>query len=211
VETHCELSLPVFGIGVFCAISISCAASRATWAFARDHAVPFSNTFARVVVPWGTSEPIPVNAFLLSTAVQVLLGLIYLGSSAGFNAFVGVSVICLGSSYAMPVAVSLARGRKTVARSPYFLGKWGIPVNAIAIAWILFAIVLFCMPTVVPPTPQTMSECLFLCAHGQYLMTAVDYASVVFVGFGVFSAVWYVIGEFFSIEIQNDNDGERFR
>jgi len=166
----------IFGIGMFCAISISCAASRATWAFARDHALPFSRVFARVATPPLTHEPIPVNAFLLSTAVQVLLGLIYLGSSTAFNAFVSVSVICLGSSYAMPVVVSLARGRREVARAPYSLGRWGVLVNAVTTAWILFAIVLFCMPTVVPTTPQTM-----------------NYASVVFVGFAVFSAVWYII------------------
>ncbi|KAI0034837.1 amino acid/polyamine transporter I [Vararia minispora EC-137] len=168
----------LFGVGIFCAVSISCAASRATWAFARDHAVPFSYTFARVAVPPRTSDPIPVNAFLLSTAVQVLLGLIYLGSSTAFNAFVGVAVICLGLSNVMPIFVSMLEGRRHVARAPYNLGAWGMPLNAIACAWILFAIVLFCMPTVVPPTPQTM-----------------NYASVVFVGFGLLSAAWYLIGK----------------
>ena len=158
---------PVFGIGMFCAISISCAASRATWAFARDHAIPFSRVFARVATPPLTREPLPVNAFLLSTAVQVLLGRIYLGSSTAFNAFVSVSVICLGSSYAMPVAISLARRRKLVAHAPYSLGRWGAAINAVAVSWILFAIVLFCMPTTVPPTPTTMSEPLpdDVCSH----------------------------------------------
>ncbi|VDB95431.1 unnamed protein product [Peniophora sp. CBMAI 1063] len=165
----------IFGIGMFCAISISCAASRATWAFARDHALPFSNVFARVAAPPLTKEPLPVNAFLLSTAVQILLGLIYLGSSTAFNAFVSVSVICLGSSYAMPVAISLASRRRLVKHAPYSLGKWGTVVNAIAVSWIVFAIVLFCMPTTVPPTPTTM-----------------NYASVVFVGFALFSGVWYL-------------------
>ena len=143
---------------MFCAISISCAASRATWAFARDKALPFSRVFAKVAIPPMTKEPLPVNAFLLSTAVQVLLGLIYLGSSTAFNAFVSVSVICLGSSYAMPVAISLAGRRRLVKNAPYSLGRWGAIINAIAVAWILFAIVLFCMPTVIPPTPTTMSE-----------------------------------------------------
>jgi amino acid transporter len=144
----------VFGIGMFCAISISCAASRATWAFARDKAIPFYAHFSRIS-PHLTD--VPVNALLLSTTIQVLLGLIYLGSSTAFNAFVGVAVMCLGASYALPVAISLARGRKEVADAPFGLGRAGVVVNAIAVLWVVFAIVLFSMPAIVPVTQVTMS------------------------------------------------------
>ncbi|KAJ7302685.1 amino acid transporter [Mycena albidolilacea] len=164
----------IFGIGMFCAISISCAASRATWAFARDAAIPFHNTFATVNKT--LSGGIPLNAILLSTVIQLLLGLIYLGSSAAFNAFVGVAVMCLGSSYAMPVAISLANQRKDMADSPFPLGHAGTPLNAIAVVWAMFELVLFSMPAVLPTTPTTM-----------------NYASVVFVGFAFISAVWYFI------------------
>ncbi|EGO20263.1 hypothetical protein SERLADRAFT_442396 [Serpula lacrymans var. lacrymans S7.9] len=163
----------IFGIGMFCAISISCAASRATWAFARDKAIPFHRHFSKI-------NPhlydVPLNAFLLSTIIQVLLGLIYLGSSAAFNAFSGVAVMCLGASYAMPVAISLLNGREDMLDAPFALGKWGTIINTIALLWIIFAIVLFSMPSVIPVTTVTM-----------------NYASVVFIGFGAISAVWYII------------------
>ena len=144
----------VFGIGMFCAISISCAASRATWAFARDKAIPFYAHFSPIS-PHLTD--VPVNALLLSTTVQVLLGLIYLGSSTAFNAFVGVAVMCLGASYALPVAISLVGGRKEVADAPFGLGRAGVIVNAIAVLWVVFAIVLFSMPAIVPVTQVTTS------------------------------------------------------
>ncbi|KII84149.1 hypothetical protein PLICRDRAFT_57954 [Plicaturopsis crispa FD-325 SS-3] len=165
----------IFGIGMFCAISICCAASRATWAFSRDNALPFPRVFAKVNAHTG----VPLNAFLLSTAVQLLLGLLYLGSSAAFNAFVGVAVICLGTSYALPVAVLLARGRRGVEGAPFPLGRWGGLCNAMAVLWIVFAIVIFSMPAVVPPTTTSM-----------------NYASVVFVGFATISAVWYLLSAF---------------
>ena len=139
---------------MFCAISISCAASRATWAFARDKAIPFYSHFSQIS-PHLTD--VPVNALLLSTTIQVLLGLIYLGSSTAFNAFVGVAVMCLGASYALPVAISLVGGRKEVADAPFGLGRAGVVVNAIAVLWIIFAIVLFSMPAIVPVTEVTMS------------------------------------------------------
>ncbi|KAI6125335.1 amino acid transporter [Pisolithus croceorrhizus] len=163
----------VFGVGLFCAISISCAASRATWAFARDKAIPFHGHFSKISPH---ISDVPVNALFLSTTIQVLLGLIYLGSSTAFNAFVGVAVMCLGASYAMPVAISVANGRKDVLDAPFSLGRTGNVVNGIAVLWILFAIVLFSMPAVVPVTPVTM-----------------NYASVVFIGFAIISAVWYMI------------------
>uniref|UniRef100_L2FWZ7 Amino acid permease n=1 Tax=Colletotrichum fructicola (strain Nara gc5) TaxID=1213859 RepID=L2FWZ7_COLFN len=45
---------------------------------------------------------VPLNAMMLSMAVQIILGVIYFGSSAAFNAFSGVGVICLTASYAVP-------------------------------------------------------------------------------------------------------------
>ncbi|KAJ7092385.1 amino acid transporter [Mycena belliarum] len=164
----------IFGIGMFCAISISCAASRATWAFARDGAIPFHTTFSKVNKH--LSGGIPLNALLLSTTIQVLLALIYLGSSAAFNAFVGVAVMALGSSYAMPVAISLASARRDMVESPFPLGRFGPALNGIAVVWAAFEMVLFSMPAVLPVTPQSM-----------------NYASVVFVAFALMSAAWYLI------------------
>jgi amino acid transporter len=149
----------VFVIGIFCAISILCAASRATWAFARDRAIPFYRTFSHVNN--SLSSPMPLNAYLLSTAVQLLIGLMYLGSSTALNAFIGVAVICLGVSYAMPVAISVFNGRKDMDKAPFPLGKWGTVINSIAVMWALFAIVLFSMPAVIPVTKASMSAFLF--------------------------------------------------
>ena len=52
------------------------------------------------------------HAYLLSTTVQLVVGLLDFGSIAALNAFIGVSVLCLGSSYALPVAILLVNSRK---------------------------------------------------------------------------------------------------
>lgn len=144
----------VFVIAMFCAISCSCAASRATWAFSRDKAIPAHHLFSRVNA---RLDGVPLNAYLLSTTVQLLIGLIFLGSSAAFNAFVGVAVICLGASYAMPVGISLVMGRRDVKDAPFSLGRWGRFINSMAVIWALFATILFCMPAVIPVTKVSMS------------------------------------------------------
>ncbi|KAF8230415.1 hypothetical protein L208DRAFT_1282163 [Tricholoma matsutake] len=163
----------VFGTGMLCAISVCCAASRATWSFARDKAIPFHEVFAQVNHNF---QGAPINAHLLATAIQLLLGLIYLGSSAAFNAFSGVAIICLQASFAMPVVISLASGRQHMVDAPFNLGRWGFPLNVVAVLWTSFQLVLLSMPAVIPVTKVTM-----------------NYASVVGVGFAMISAVWYLI------------------
>ena len=160
-------------ITLFCSISITVAASRSTWAVARDDAVPLARLWARVDDRWG----VPVWSLLLLTGIQMLLGLINLGSSSAFTAFVSVGVIALAAAYAIPIFLSLWHGREEVGKAPWRLGGLvGRFVNVMALAWIAFELVLFSMPTALPVTSVSM-----------------NYASVVFVGFMAISAVWYVV------------------
>ncbi|KAG2359849.1 hypothetical protein BDR07DRAFT_1414080 [Suillus spraguei] len=166
----------VFGIGMFCAISTSCAASRATWAFARDKGIPFHQRSQR----------------------SILLGSIYLGSkvpsinlltaestdpfTAAFDAFVGVATMCLGTSYAMPVAISLINDRNDMRDAPFNLGGFGYVINIVAVIWTMFVMVQFVMLVVFP----------FTLTNGR------SYVSAVFVGLEVISVVWYLlIGRFY--------------
>ncbi len=77
--------LPVLGIWAFATIGSLTAASRCTWAFSRDGGIPGSQWWKVV----NTRHQVPLNALILSTVVCALLGLIYLGNAAAFNAFTG--------------------------------------------------------------------------------------------------------------------------
>lgn len=57
---------------------------------------------------------VPVNSLALITVVQMLLGLINLGSTSAFTAFVSVGVQALALAYGIPIATSLLCGRKEV-------------------------------------------------------------------------------------------------
>lgn len=167
------LTFLVLVITLFCSISITVAASRCTWAFARDKAIPLSRLWSKVDTRHGT----PIWALVLTTAVQMLLGLINLGSSSAFLAFVSVGVISLAVSYGIPIAISMAHWRKDVNAARWTMGKYlGWAVNVIALLWIAFETVLFSMPTTLPVTGVTM-----------------NYAIVVLVAFLAMSAVWYAV------------------
>lgn len=123
------LLLYIVVLGILCGIGCTTAASRCTWAFARDGAIPGSRWWMKV----NRKLDVPLNAMMLSTVVQILLSLINFGSSAAFNAFTGVGVICLTASYATPIAISLFTGRRQVKRGKFYLGSMGTVLNIIAI------------------------------------------------------------------------------
>lgn len=83
--TFSEADRIVLGIWVFAAVGSLTAASRNTWAFSRDGGIPGSQWWKIV----NHRFELPINSLALSTVVCALLGLIYLGSSAAFNAFTG--------------------------------------------------------------------------------------------------------------------------
>lgn len=181
------LLFPLIILAIICGIGCTTATSRCVWAFARDGAIPGAKWWAKV----NTKLDVPLNAMMLSMVIEIILGVIYFGSSAAFNAFSGVGVICLTASYATPIAISLATGRKQVKTGKFYLGKFGTVANVIAIgkcsshfhcdipylhlpAWSALAMPLFCMPSVIPVTPET-----------------VNYAPVVFVFACLVSGIWY--------------------
>jgi amino acid transporter len=165
------LTILVLIITLLCSISITVAASRTTWAFARDNAIPMAMIWSKVNDRYGT----PIWALTLTTVVEMLLGLIYLGSSSAFNAFVSVGVVALAVSYGIPIALSMYTKRAGVNTAPWTFGsKIGWVINVLALLWIMFELVLFSMPPAIPVTPSTM-----------------NYAIVVFVGFMTISAFWY--------------------
>lgn len=123
------LLIPLIVLALFCGIGCTTAASRCTWAFSRDGAVPGSKWWKQVNHKLG----VPFNAMMLSMAIQLILGVIYFGSAAAFNAFSGVGVICLTVSYAVPIAVSLCNGRSHLVGAKFNFGVFGAICNVIAL------------------------------------------------------------------------------
>ena len=124
------LLIPLIVLGLICGIGCVTATSRCTWAFARDGAIPGSGWWKTVHGGLG----VPLNAMTLGMVIELLLGLIYFGSSAAFSAFSGVGVIFLTLSYACPVAVSLfLRRRQDLEQGHFNLGALGIFCNVVCI------------------------------------------------------------------------------
>ena len=83
----CFLSSLITVIVLVCANLLIAEGSRSLYAFARDHGLPFSHIFARVE----PKRQVPVNAILLTCAVQMALNAIYFGTLTGFNTVISIA------------------------------------------------------------------------------------------------------------------------
>lgn len=142
---------------LFATISIMTTSSRMTWAFARDGGLPMSKVFARVHPTLG----LPLNSLYLTTALVVIFGCIFLGSDSAFNAIISASVVALGVSYAMPIAINCLRGRKMLGPRPFVLPEpFAWFANLLGLAYVIVTTVLFLFPPELPVTGSNMNYCI---------------------------------------------------
>lgn len=103
-------------------------------------------------------ESLKIQFCRLLLMKEKIYGVIFIGSTTAFSSMVNASIIFQQTSCIIPQAIVLYRGRGNILPERYFdLGRFGPLVNAIAIAWVVFLDVLYCVPTSMPVTPQNMS------------------------------------------------------
>lgn len=137
------------------AIGILATASRQTFAFARDNALPFSRSLAHV----NKRTHIPIVSVLVSTIITVLLSLINIGSTAAFNAVASVMIAALFATYILSI-LAFIRARFQpggIRPSRFSLGKFGLAINVFSVAYLCFAIIFTFFPTTYNPTLVSMN------------------------------------------------------
>ncbi|KAF2769384.1 amino acid transporter [Teratosphaeria nubilosa] len=155
--TVCLLIFPLVCM-LFATTSIMTTSSRMTYAFARDGGLPFSRFFARV----HPRLDVPLESLGLTILVVVVFGCIFLGSSSAFNAITSASVVALGISYGMPVAINCLRGRKMLPATRFFkLPEWfAWFANLLGVAYVILTTVLFVFPPDLPVSGSSMNYCI---------------------------------------------------
>jgi amino acid transporter len=123
----------------FCGLASVTSNSRMLYAFARDGGVPFSPFLSRV----STRFRSPHVAVWVSAAMAFLVSV----WAKAYTVMVALSVVALYASYGLPVLLGLwARRRGWPRRGPWTLGRLGPWVNAVAVAWLVFMVVLMSLP-----------------------------------------------------------------
>ncbi|CAI7569475.1 unnamed protein product [Penicillium pancosmium] len=130
--------------------------TRLTWAFARDNGLPFSDFFA-VVDP---TYKIPLRALFLVASCIFALSFIQIGSTAAFNAILSLSTLGLYISYLIPLSLLVWKrftAPQDIPQGTFSLGKFGLPVNLVAILFATYFSIFLPFPATLPVTAENMN------------------------------------------------------
>ena len=138
------VAIVIGGAMWLCGLSSITSMGRMWYAFARDGGMPGSGLLRRVHPRWRT----PVPAILVTSALAVAICLY----AAAVPVVTSISTIALYVAYGLPILLNLrnrARGRgvfATAENAPWNLGRWAPALNAVAVVWVGFIAVVFCLP-----------------------------------------------------------------
>lgn len=165
---------------LFCATACLTSASRMTYAFARDGAVPGSSLWAKV----SPTRKVPVNAVLLVAVVGAAITLPALWGVGGiplaFYAITSVAVIGLYLAFAIPIFLRWRAG-DSFETGQWTLGRHYKWLNLVAVAEIAIISVYFVLPFV--PSGWITSD--------DFSWASVNYAPILTVGSLIVLALWW--------------------
>ena len=127
-----------------CGCSSITSMARMWYAFARDDGMPGSRRIKQVNGRYRT----PVWSIVITSVLAIVICLY----AAAFYVVTSISTITLYLAYVIPIYLNWRNKRRqqgeytTRATAPWNLGRWGTPINVIAIAWTAFITVVFSLP-----------------------------------------------------------------
>jgi len=136
-------------------VSILVAASRQTWAFSRDGALPFSGFFRHISTRFGD---IPFRCVWGCVFVAMILGLLSLIAPAAAQALFSLAVAGNNVAWATPILCRVVWGQKKFKPGPFYTGALSVPIAWVALVFLLFGVLLSMFPVGGPsPTPASMN------------------------------------------------------
>lgn len=141
-------------------LSIIVAASRQTWAFSRDGALPFSTFFRPISQRFGY---IPLRAIWGCALLAAVLGLLSLIAPAAAQALFSLAVAGNNLAWGVPIFARVVWGQKKFKPGPFYTGdRFSVPIAWAAIVFLVFGILLSMFPVGGPdPTRELESTTLF--------------------------------------------------
>lgn len=124
--------------------------SRMMFGFSRDGGLP--NFFNKVDARFQS----PVRTIWLAASLSFLLAIPSLGSSVAFTAATSIATIGLYISYGLPILIGLIYPQN-FKKGPFNLGAASRGIALVAVLWICFISIIFCLPTANPVTSQTLN------------------------------------------------------
>jgi amino acid transporter len=125
----------------FCGLSCVTSASRALYSLARDRGTPWPSLFSRVNRTHGTPGPAIWAIVVASLAVMIWSGAVPIVTS--------LSTVALYIAYIIPIVFAVKSrlaGSDWPRMSVWSLGRWGLPLNIVAISYTVLISIVLIMP-----------------------------------------------------------------
>jgi len=167
---------------LFCGVACCTSASRMTFAFSRDGAVPGHNLWRRL---GKNKTPTWSVLFVVLFAAIVTFPAYFpnkLGTPVAFLAVTSISVIGLYIAYTIPVFLRWRMGDGFQA-GPWTLGRKYKWMNPIAFTWVGLCVIIFCLPFA--PAGVFFKS--------GFEWSAVNYAPLVTIGVMLAVTIWYAV------------------
>jgi amino acid transporter len=181
--TAAEMVILISTIGqLFCGMACVTSASRMTYAFSRDRAVPGWQMWTKL-----NARRTPVGAVLFVCGAALLITLPALKGNAdgvpvAFLAVVSIAVIGLYIAYAIPIFLRLRKGDAFEA-GPWTLGSKYRVMCAFSVFWVALITVIFSLPF----TPAAVP------GNEDFDWNAVNYAPLMVGGLILIVGLWWLL------------------
>ncbi|OJZ92018.1 hypothetical protein ASPFODRAFT_55662 [Aspergillus luchuensis CBS 106.47] len=140
-----------FSMGQGCMV----AASRVTYAYARDDCFPLSKYWKLV----NTRTQTPVNAVILNGVLGILMCLLVLAGDVAIGALFSIGGIAQFVAFAIPIAIRVFFVGHRFRKGPWHLGPFGPWIGGMGVAFVLLMVPVLCLPSVTGSdlTPDLMN------------------------------------------------------
>ena len=154
-----KLALAILSLTIVCSFSMGqgcmVAASRVTYAYARDDCFPFSSYWKQV----NKYTQTPVNAVILNTVLGILMLLLVMGGTTAIGALFSIGAIAQFVAFIIPIFIRVFFVGDRFRKGPWNLGRYGPFIGGMGVAFVALMVPILCLPSVTGSdlTPDLMN------------------------------------------------------
>ncbi|KAJ5725515.1 amino-acid permease [Penicillium malachiteum] len=140
-----------FSMGQGCMV----AASRVTYAYARDDCFPFSNYWKQV----NSYTQTPVNAVVLNSVLGIFMCLLILAGTTAIGALFSIGAIAQFVAFIIPIFIRVFFVGHRFRKGPWNLGRYGPFIGGMGVVFVALMVPILCLPSVTKGdlTPDLMN------------------------------------------------------
>lgn len=143
-----KTAMAILAVTVVCGFSMGqgcmLAASRVTYAYARDDCFPLSRYWKQV----NSHTQTPVNAVAFNTVLGILMCLLMLAGEVAIGALFSVGGIAQFFAFAIPITIRVFFVGDRFRKGPWHLGPFGPYIGGIGVSFVFFIVPILCLPSV---------------------------------------------------------------